>query len=162
MPIGTWRCVRRPYELISEAPHYAEAFSLIPGRCFRFVSHQEAGGPNHCPEPPTWHGAFRAKGGRRYAVEACDGQSSVSGTRPAFSAIDRSPDGLLVSRQATFALFDACAIKRGWVMVRQRVQVKPWLTWRMRGEVMVRAMAGGLGSRHATYGQGFAGDGRAT
>jgi hypothetical protein len=28
----------------------------------------------------------------------------------------------LVSRQATFALFDACAIKRGWVMVRQRVQ----------------------------------------
>jgi hypothetical protein len=27
-----------------------------------------------------------------------------------------------VSRQATFALFDACAIKRGWVMVRQRVQ----------------------------------------
>ena len=28
----------------------------------------------------------------------------------------------LVSRQATFALFDACAIKREWVMVRQRVQ----------------------------------------
>ena len=58
---------------MSEAPHYAEAFSLIPGRCFRFVSHQEAGGPNHCPEPPTWLGAFRVKGGRRYAVEACDG-----------------------------------------------------------------------------------------
>jgi hypothetical protein len=28
----------------------------------------------------------------------------------------------LVSRQATFALFDACAIKGGWVMVRQRAQ----------------------------------------
>ena len=46
-----------------------------------------------------------------------------------------------MSRQATFALFDAWAIKRGWVMVRQRGKVKPWLTWRMRGEVMVRAMS---------------------
>jgi hypothetical protein len=26
-----------------ELPHYAEAFPLIPDRCFRFVSHQEAG-----------------------------------------------------------------------------------------------------------------------
>ena len=68
----------------------------------------------------------------------------------------------LVSRQATFALFDACAIKRGWVMVRQRVQGEALAYVKDARRVTVRAMSDGLGSRHATYGQGFAGDGRAT
>jgi hypothetical protein len=68
----------------------------------------------------------------------------------------------LVSRQATFALFDACAIKRGWVMVRQRVQAEAlaYVEDARRGDGA--SHVGGLGSRHATYGQGFAGDGRAT
>jgi hypothetical protein len=57
-----------------EVPHYAEAFSPIAGRCFRLVSRQDQqAGPVHCPEPPRWRGTFRAKDGRRYSVEACDG-----------------------------------------------------------------------------------------
>ena len=34
----------------------------------------------------------------------------------------------LVSRQATFALFDACAIKRGVGDGQAACKVKPWLT----------------------------------
>ena len=34
------------------APYYAEAFFLLPGRCFRMVTRQSGGaGPTHCPEP---------------------------------------------------------------------------------------------------------------
>jgi hypothetical protein len=41
------------------APYYAQAFSPLPGRCFRLVD-QPQGGPKHCPRPPAWHGSFRA------------------------------------------------------------------------------------------------------
>jgi hypothetical protein len=55
------------------APRYAEAFSPLPGRCFRFISHGgEGGGPTHCPEPPAWRGSWRAPNGLRYRVEACE------------------------------------------------------------------------------------------
>jgi hypothetical protein len=54
------------------APYYAQAFSPLAGRCFRLVD-QPQGGPKHCPRPPAWHGSFRARGGRRYLVEACEG-----------------------------------------------------------------------------------------
>ena len=36
------------------APYYTQAFSPLPGRCFRLVSGGEGGGPTHCPEPPVW------------------------------------------------------------------------------------------------------------
>jgi hypothetical protein len=56
------------------APYYTEAFFPTPSRCFRPVSSgNEGGGPTHCPEPPTWRGTFRARNGRRYTVEACEG-----------------------------------------------------------------------------------------
>jgi hypothetical protein len=56
------------------APYYAQAFSPLPGRCFRFVSRGgEGDGPTPCPEPPTWRGPFRAPNGRRYRVDACEG-----------------------------------------------------------------------------------------
>jgi hypothetical protein len=58
------------------APYYAEAFTLMPGRCFRLISGGEGGGPTHCPEPPVWRGSWRAPNGRRYQVEACDGHRS--------------------------------------------------------------------------------------
>jgi hypothetical protein len=57
----------------SPTPNYAEEFAPMPGRCFRFVSGGEGGGPTHCPEPPAWRGMFRARNGRRYTVEACEG-----------------------------------------------------------------------------------------
>ena len=55
------------------APYYTQAFSPLPGRCFRLVSGGEGGGPTHCPEPPVWRGPFRTPNGRRYRVEACEG-----------------------------------------------------------------------------------------
>jgi hypothetical protein len=36
----------------SPTPNYAEVLAPMPGRCFRFVSGGEGGGPTHCPEPP--------------------------------------------------------------------------------------------------------------
>jgi hypothetical protein len=53
--------------------HYAEAFSPLAGRCFRLVDRAGEAGPTHCPQPPRWRGSFRTGGGRRDAVEACDG-----------------------------------------------------------------------------------------
>jgi hypothetical protein len=55
------------------SPYYAQAFSPLRGRCFRLVTRGHQGGPAHCPEPPVWRGAWRARGGRRYTVEACEG-----------------------------------------------------------------------------------------
>jgi hypothetical protein len=56
------------------APYYAEAFSPLPGRCFRMVTRQRGGaGPTHCPEPVAWRGSWRARNGRRYRIEACEG-----------------------------------------------------------------------------------------
>ena len=55
------------------ASYYTQAFSPLPGRCFRVVSGGEGGGPTHCSEPPVWWGPFRAPNGCRYRVEACEG-----------------------------------------------------------------------------------------
>jgi hypothetical protein len=56
------------------APYYAEAFSPLPGRCFRMVTRQGGGaGPTHCPQPVVWRGSWRAPNGRRYRIEACEG-----------------------------------------------------------------------------------------
>jgi len=74
----------RPAPLMEQAPYYAKAFSPIIGRCFRLVSRQDQqAGPIHCPEPPRWRGSFRARNGRHYAVEACDGhRAPLTNVRP--------------------------------------------------------------------------------
>jgi hypothetical protein len=62
------------------ARHYAEAFSLLPDRCFRLVTRHGGGaGPIHCPEPVAWRGSWRARNGRRYRIEACEGHRPASG-----------------------------------------------------------------------------------
>jgi hypothetical protein len=50
--------------------HYAEAFYVAPGQCFRFV-HNGVGHAKHCPEPVLSHGVFTDKTGKRWQVEAC-------------------------------------------------------------------------------------------
>jgi hypothetical protein len=55
------------------AAYYAQAFSPLPGRCFRMVAHHGETGPTHCPESVTWRGSWRAPNDRRYRVEACEG-----------------------------------------------------------------------------------------
>ena len=55
--------------------HYAEAFTLTPGRCFGLVADPEPrrqGQPAPCDEPVAWQGRFRTRGEDIYRVDACD------------------------------------------------------------------------------------------
>jgi len=54
-------------------PHYAEAFSTIPGQCFRFVSStvpEAQGMPHHCPQPVALRGTFIDPMGKPHRVSA--------------------------------------------------------------------------------------------
>jgi hypothetical protein len=50
--------------------HYAEAYFVEPGQCFRFV-HNGVGHANHCPEPVVARGQFIDGAGKRWRVDAC-------------------------------------------------------------------------------------------
>jgi hypothetical protein len=64
------------------APHYAEAFHPVIGRCFRFVD-GVGGQPVHCPQRPAWRGTFAAANGGRYQVDACAAhRGSLTRARP--------------------------------------------------------------------------------
>jgi hypothetical protein len=64
----------------SRAPYYAQAFAPQAGRCFRLVARRGGqAGPVHCPAPPVWRGTWRARDGRRYRVEACEGHRPREG-----------------------------------------------------------------------------------
>ena len=79
------------------APYYAEAFSPLPGRCFRMVTRHGGGaGPRHWPEPVVWGGSWRAPKGRRYRIEACDGHRPASDEGRALTAVGfrQTPRGL--------------------------------------------------------------------
>jgi hypothetical protein len=52
--------------------HYAEAFCLTAGECFRFV-HNGVGHASHCPNALVWRGRFKDGGGKWHTVESCDG-----------------------------------------------------------------------------------------
>jgi hypothetical protein len=59
------------------ASHYAQAFTVMPGRCFRMISKPTAHGqPDHCPAPVVYHGVFVDGTGRRWEVDACSGHAS--------------------------------------------------------------------------------------
>jgi hypothetical protein len=58
------------------ADHYAEAFKVLSGHCFRMVTDPEPlrrGQPTHCAELVRWRGRFRTRGERVYRVDACEG-----------------------------------------------------------------------------------------
>jgi hypothetical protein len=55
--------------------HFANAFTLTPGRCFRMVALPGVGHPSHCSEPVAWHGRWRAADDRLYRMDACEGQA---------------------------------------------------------------------------------------
>ena len=61
--------------------HYAEAFYVQPGQCFRFV-HNAVGHAKHCPEPVVSRGTFTDRTGKRWQVEACRKHAKKS-TKPA-------------------------------------------------------------------------------
>jgi hypothetical protein len=55
--------------------HYAEAFTIIPGRCFRMIQLPGVDHPTHCSQPVAAHGRFRAADDRLYRVDACEGHA---------------------------------------------------------------------------------------
>jgi hypothetical protein len=59
--------------------HYANAFTINPGRCFRMIRLAGVGHPHHCHEPVAWHGRFRAADNRLYRVDACEGHADELG-----------------------------------------------------------------------------------
>ena len=56
--------------------HYAEAFTVTYGRCFRMVQVEGVGHPEHCAEPVVWRGRFRTPGESIYRVDACEGHGA--------------------------------------------------------------------------------------
>ncbi len=50
--------------------HYADAFCVELGQCFRFV-HAGTGHARHCPEPVARRGQFVDRAGKRWTVDAC-------------------------------------------------------------------------------------------
>lgn len=55
-------------------PHYAEAFSVDPAGCFRFVSSAVPGArgmPHHCPLPIALRGTFIDAAGKDHRVSSC-------------------------------------------------------------------------------------------
>ncbi len=70
------RSARARREDTPVSSHYAECFTLIPGRCFRMVTDPEPrrrAQPGHCEKPVVWRGRFRTRGEDIYRVDACDG-----------------------------------------------------------------------------------------
>ncbi len=59
-----------PPGIFSLMTHYAEAFYVAPGQCFRFV-HNGVGRAAHCREPVARRGLFVDGKGKRWTVDAC-------------------------------------------------------------------------------------------
>jgi hypothetical protein len=60
---------------------YAEASSVQPGQCLRFV-HSGVGHAQHCPDPVTRHGVFIDAKGEQWEVDACDAHAEEATTTP--------------------------------------------------------------------------------
>jgi hypothetical protein len=60
--------------------HYAEAFYVEPGKCFR-LRHNGVGRAAHCQEPLVACGHFIDATGKQWRVDACEEHSEeLSGT----------------------------------------------------------------------------------
>ncbi len=54
--------------------HYAEAFYLTTGQCFRLILAEDGTGhAQHCPYITEWRGRFQDGAGKWHTVESCDG-----------------------------------------------------------------------------------------
>ena len=53
--------------------HYAEAFQVEPGHCWRMIYRPDGSGrPMFCPEPVEWRGRYRNRQGW-HVVDSCHG-----------------------------------------------------------------------------------------
>ena len=56
--------------------HYAEAFTTMPGRCWRMVDDENGTThPAHCPQPVVWRGTYRTSEGKVFKVVSCEGHA---------------------------------------------------------------------------------------
>jgi len=56
--------------------HYAEAFAVAPGRCWRLVEDDNGTTrPSHCHVPVVWRGTYRTAEGEVFKVASCDGHA---------------------------------------------------------------------------------------
>jgi hypothetical protein len=56
-------------------PTEQNAFTLVPGRCYRFITLPGVGHPMHGTEPVAWPGKWRSPSGKVYWIEACAGHT---------------------------------------------------------------------------------------
>jgi hypothetical protein len=75
---------------MSGAPYYAEAFSPLPGGCFRMVTRQPGAGPTHCSDPRRG-GAASGPGRPPPHGRGVPGSQAAPATSG--SAIERCQDG---------------------------------------------------------------------
>ena len=67
---------------MAQLAHYAEAFYLTTGQCFRLILAEDGTGhAQHCPYNPKWRGRFQDNAGKWHTVEACEGHRA--GLEPA-------------------------------------------------------------------------------
>jgi hypothetical protein len=81
--------------------YYSEAFSVMPGRCFRLLTRTRAHGqPEHCPAPVLWRGVFTDRTGRRGRwTPATATQGTWTDYGPASDSVPRRPElGLMTGR----------------------------------------------------------------
>jgi hypothetical protein len=69
----------------------SEAFSPLPGRCFRMVAHHGEAGPIDRPESMAWCGSWRGSERPPLRVEACEGHRP-----PPLKVAERTSEKVLV------------------------------------------------------------------
>ena len=71
---GSPRDSAAPGLTLTSVDHYAEAFYLTSGCCFRLIQAEDGTGhAQHCPYFIEWRGRFKDNAGRWHTVEACRG-----------------------------------------------------------------------------------------
>jgi len=58
--------------------HYADAFYVEAGQCFRMIMSTNSGSqgsPTHCPEPIEWHNRVQDRAGKWPKLESCAGHA---------------------------------------------------------------------------------------
>lgn len=58
--------------------HYADAFFVKPGQCWRMMTSPAPGREwmlTHCEEPVVWRGRNQDRNGRWHVVDSCDGHT---------------------------------------------------------------------------------------
>ena len=79
--------------------HYANAFTLTSGRCFRMIQAEDrTGHAEDCPYVTQWRGRFKDAAGKWHTVEACGGHRADLDSVQRVTGSNRIRSGLPWSR----------------------------------------------------------------